>query len=88
MSACQSASNWVVWHTASCFTCLFNILNSVGESPPVFTWCNMKGFDLLRTIRQPAHFHGIVDLVLVRGAKGIHIQLVVQHVGESPAAFT
>ena len=25
---------------------------------------------------------------LVRGAKGIHIQLVVQHIGESPAAFT
>ena len=31
-------------------------LNSVGESPPVFTWCNLKGFDFLRTICQPAHF--------------------------------
>ena len=29
-----------------------------------------------------------VRINLVRGAKGIHIQLVVQHVGESPAAFT
>ena len=27
MSACQSAACWVVWHTASCFSCLFNILN-------------------------------------------------------------
>ena len=29
-----------------------------------------------------------VRINLVRGAKGIHIQLIVQHVGESPAAFT
>ena len=43
----------------------------------------MKEFDLLRTICQPA-----VRINLVRGAKGIHIQLVVLHVSESPAALT
>ena len=56
LSACQSASCSVAWYTASCYSCLFSILISIGESPPVFTWCNMKGFDLLRTFCQPAHF--------------------------------
>ena len=35
-----------------------------------------------------AYGHLSVGINLVRGAKGIHIQLVVQHDAESPAAFT
>ena len=56
MSACRSASCWVAWQTASCFSYLFSILNSIGESPSVFTWFSFKAVGILRTICQLAHF--------------------------------
>ena len=42
--------------TSSSSSSLFIMCEFAGESPVVFTWCNMVGEALFRTVRQPTHF--------------------------------